>query len=161
MPTFDGKSEIFELFADLFQTILKIHNQLTEEDKKNYLHPLMRGDVQKHQQPEQRKSSRNSDCLPHKIREIPVNSYSKTQSSTSSLQSSEPEFNWLIGRTPETIKGCIRSCRSSNYNAIPLFQNVPTFEEIDKPGAFGEWHVRKHFVASWKGKRFKGFGGPR
>ena len=34
MPTFDGKSEKFELFEDLFQTSLKAHNQLTEEDKK-------------------------------------------------------------------------------------------------------------------------------
>ena len=36
MPTFDGKSEEFQLFEDLFQTSLKIHNQLTEEDKINY-----------------------------------------------------------------------------------------------------------------------------
>ena len=45
MPTFDGKSEIFELFEDLFQTSLKIHSQLTEEDKVNYFHSLMRGDA--------------------------------------------------------------------------------------------------------------------
>ena len=45
MPTFDGKSEKFELFEDLFQTSLKIHNQLTQEDKINYFHPLMRGDA--------------------------------------------------------------------------------------------------------------------
>ena len=45
MPTFDGKSEKFELFEDLFQTSLKIHNQLTEEDKINYIHSLMRGDA--------------------------------------------------------------------------------------------------------------------
>ena len=45
MPTFDGKSEKFELFEDLFQTKLKIHNQLTEEDKINYFHSLMRGDA--------------------------------------------------------------------------------------------------------------------
>ena len=32
MPTFDGKSEKFEQFEDLFQTSLKIHNQLTEEE---------------------------------------------------------------------------------------------------------------------------------
>ena len=38
MPTFDGKSEKFEQFEDLFQTRLKIHNQLTEEDKTNYFH---------------------------------------------------------------------------------------------------------------------------
>ena len=45
MPTFDGKSEKFELFEDLFQTSLKIHNQLTEEDKIHYIHSLMRGDA--------------------------------------------------------------------------------------------------------------------
>ena len=45
MPTFDGKSEKFELFEDLFQTSLKIHNQLTEEDNINYFHSLMRGDA--------------------------------------------------------------------------------------------------------------------
>ena len=45
MPTFDEKSEKFELFEDLFQTSLKIHNQVTEEDKINYFHSLMRGDA--------------------------------------------------------------------------------------------------------------------
>ena len=45
MPIFDGKSEKFELFEDLFQASLKIHNQLTEEDKIFYLHSLMRGDA--------------------------------------------------------------------------------------------------------------------
>ena len=45
MSTFDEKSEKFELFEDLFQTSLKIHNQLTEEDKINYFHSLMRGDA--------------------------------------------------------------------------------------------------------------------
>ena len=45
MPTFDGKFEKFELIEDLFQTSLKIHNQLTEEDRINYFHPLKRGDA--------------------------------------------------------------------------------------------------------------------
>ena len=45
MPTFDVKSEKFELFEDLFQSSLKIHNQLTEEDRINYFHSLMRGDA--------------------------------------------------------------------------------------------------------------------
>ena len=45
MPAFDGKSEKFELFEDLFQTSLKIHNQLTEEDKLHFFHSLMRGDA--------------------------------------------------------------------------------------------------------------------
>ena len=45
MLTFDGKSEKFELFEDLFQTSLKIHNQLTKEDRIKYFHSLMRGDA--------------------------------------------------------------------------------------------------------------------
>ena len=45
MPIFDGKTERFKLFEDLFPTILKIHNQLTEEDKTNYFHSLMCGDA--------------------------------------------------------------------------------------------------------------------
>ena len=44
-PTFDYKSEKFELFEDLFETILKVHNQLTEEDRINYFHSIMRGDA--------------------------------------------------------------------------------------------------------------------
>ena len=45
MPIFDGKTENFKLFEDLFQTSLKIHNQLTEDDRINYFHSLMRGDA--------------------------------------------------------------------------------------------------------------------
>ena len=45
MPTFDGKNEKFELFEDLFQTSLKIHPQLSEEEKINYFHSLMRGEA--------------------------------------------------------------------------------------------------------------------
>ena len=45
MPTFDRKSEKFELFENLFQTRLKIHNQLTEDDRIDFSHSLMRGDA--------------------------------------------------------------------------------------------------------------------
>ena len=45
MPTFEGKSKKFELFEDLFQTSVKIHNQLREGDKIYYFHSLMRGDA--------------------------------------------------------------------------------------------------------------------
>ena len=45
MPTFDGKSLNFELFGDLFQRSLEIHNHMTEGDRINYFHTLMRGDA--------------------------------------------------------------------------------------------------------------------
>ena len=41
--TFDGKCEKFELFENLFQTSLKINNQLTEDDTINYFHSLLTG----------------------------------------------------------------------------------------------------------------------
>ena len=44
-PTFDGKTEKLELFVDLFQTGLKLHNQLREEDKIIYFRSLMLGDA--------------------------------------------------------------------------------------------------------------------
>ena len=45
MPTFDVESEKFEPFEDLFQTSLKIHNRLTQDDGINYFHSLMRRDA--------------------------------------------------------------------------------------------------------------------
>ena len=41
MPTSDGKSHSFQLFDGLHQTSLKIHHQLTEEEKISYFHFLM------------------------------------------------------------------------------------------------------------------------
>ena len=68
MATFDRKSEKFELLEDLFQTSLKIHNQLTEEDKTNCFHSLMRGDAietfKNNTSPKQREFGRNADCVP-------------------------------------------------------------------------------------------------
>ena len=45
IPTFDGESENFELFEDVFQTSLKIHIQLTEKDRINHFHSLLMGDA--------------------------------------------------------------------------------------------------------------------
>ena len=45
MPNFDSKTEKFKLFEDLIETSLKIHNQLTEVEKMNYCHSLMRDDA--------------------------------------------------------------------------------------------------------------------
>ena len=43
MPKFDRKPEKLELFEDIFQTRLKFHIQLTEDDRINYFHSLMKG----------------------------------------------------------------------------------------------------------------------
>ena len=66
MATFDGKSEKFEMFEDKFQTSSKIHNQLTEGDKVNYFHSLMRGDALqtfKNITSPNKEFGRNPDCV--------------------------------------------------------------------------------------------------
>ena len=45
LPTFDGKSEKFELFEDLFRNNIKIYTHLTEIQKINFFHSLLRGDT--------------------------------------------------------------------------------------------------------------------
>ena len=67
MPTYDGKVENFELFEDLSHTSLKIHNQLTKENKINYFHSLLRGDALqtfKNITSPNREFGRISDCVP-------------------------------------------------------------------------------------------------
>ena len=45
LPVFDGKSEKFELFEDLFQNNIKMYPHLTEIQKINYFHSLLRGNA--------------------------------------------------------------------------------------------------------------------
>ena len=45
MPTFDGKTDKFEHFEDLFQTSLKVYPNITEEEKIHYFHSLLRGEA--------------------------------------------------------------------------------------------------------------------
>ena len=82
MPTFDGKTEKFDLFEDLFQTSLKIHNQLTEDDRINYFHSLMRGDALQTFKniiwPNPRESGRTSSSLPKEVCKTPIDGNGKT-----------------------------------------------------------------------------------
>ena len=45
LPTFDGKSDKFELFEDLFRNIIKMYPHLTEPQKINYFHSLLKEDA--------------------------------------------------------------------------------------------------------------------
>ena len=45
MPTFDGMTEKFEHFENLFQTSLKVYPNITEEEKRHYFHSLLRGEA--------------------------------------------------------------------------------------------------------------------
>ena len=45
MPTFDGKTDKFEHFEDLFQTSFKVYPNITEEEKIHYFHSLLRDEA--------------------------------------------------------------------------------------------------------------------
>ena len=45
LPVFDGKSEKFELFEDLFRNNIKMYPNLTEIQKINYFHSLLQGNA--------------------------------------------------------------------------------------------------------------------
>ena len=45
LPTFDGKTEKFQLFEDLFHNNIKMYPHLTELQKIKYFHSLLRGDA--------------------------------------------------------------------------------------------------------------------
>ena len=45
LPVFDGKSEKFELFEDLFRNNIKMYPHLTKIQKINYFHSLLRGNA--------------------------------------------------------------------------------------------------------------------
>ena len=45
LPVFDGKSEKYELFEDIFRNNIKMYPHLTERQKINYFHSLLRGNV--------------------------------------------------------------------------------------------------------------------
>ena len=45
LPVFDGKSEKFELFEDLFRNNIKMYPHLTEIQKINYFHSLLQGNA--------------------------------------------------------------------------------------------------------------------
>ena len=153
MPTFDGKSEKFELFEDLFQTSLKTHNQLTEEDKIYY---FTLSCVVMHC-----RRSKTSTARTERIWQILTvfrRKYVKPQSmTTAKLKVHQLVFNPVnqklydfFGKTPEIGKRCVRSCCPSNHWPIHICQDASTPEEINKPGPLEERHVWTDFETPWK-----------
>ena len=45
LPVFDGKSEKFQLFKDLFRNNIKMYSHITEIQKIFYFHSLLRGNT--------------------------------------------------------------------------------------------------------------------
>ena len=143
MPTFDGKSEEFELFEDLFQMSLKIHNQLTEGDKIFYFHSLMRGDAL---QTFRNITSPNREKL-GEILTVFRRKYVKPQS----MAAAKHKFQQLVFNPAnqklidflDELQKLAKDAFGADAQAIieHICQDASTPEGINKPGPFGERHV--------------------
>ena len=105
----------------------------TEEDKKNYFHSLLRGDVlqtfKNITSPNRKKLGEILTVFNRKYAKTSVNGYGEAQISTTGFQSRKPKYNWFSGRTPEINKRCIRSCCSRDHRTIHLCHNGSPLEE--------------------------------
>ena len=152
MPTFDGKSEKFELFEDLFQTSLKIHNQLTEKIKTNYFHYLMPGDAL---QIFINITSPNRENLGEKLTVL-CRIYLKPQSiATTKHKFQRLVFNPANQKVIDFLDEYQKLAKM--HSELPLKRSfsisympkrLPTWKKNNQPGAFGEWHIWTDRVAS-------------
>ena len=132
-------SEKFELFEDPFQTSLIIHNQLTEDDRNNYFHFLMRGDaLQTFEKPNPKEFGWNSSSFPKEVCKTPVDGNSKTQIPKTRLQSSKSKVSRFPWRTSKTGQRRIRKSCPCHHCTIHLCQNATRPEKINKSGPSGE-----------------------
>ena len=145
MPTFDGKSEKFELSEDLFQASLKIHNQLTEEDRINYFHSLMRGDAL------QTLKNNNGPTRENlgEILEVFRKKHVKPQSMATAKHEFQklvfnPEDEKLVYFLDELQKLAKDSFGIAAHATIEplIYAKMPShLKKINKSGPPGKWHI--------------------
>ena len=145
MPTFDGKSEKFELFEYLFQTSLKIHNQLTEEDRINYFHSLMRGDAL------QTFKNINGPTRENLGEILAV--FRRKNVKPQSMATAKPKFQKLVFNPAnqkfvdfldELQKLAKDAFGIAAHDFIEQFiyaKMPPHLKKINKSGPLGEWHI--------------------
>ena len=145
MPTFDGKSEKFELFEGLFQTSLNIHNHLTEEDRINYFHSLMRGDALQTFKNVNGPSRVNLGQILAVFRR----KYVKPQSMAIAKQKFQklvfnPANQKLVDFLDELQKLAEDAFGIAAHAIIEQFiyaKMSPHLKKINKSGPFGKWHI--------------------
>ena len=169
MPTFDGKSEKFELFEDLFQTSLKFHNQLTEDDRISrisYSHSLMRGVALQTFKYINGPTRENLGEIPAVFRRKYVKPKSKATAKHKFQKLVFNPANQKIVDFPDEFQNSGQrriwySC-PCHHRTIHIRQNATTLEGINKSGPFGEWHKwsdchtpRKVIRAYWFGSSWR------
>ena len=145
MLTFDGKSEKFKLFEDFFQMILKIHNQLTEDNRINYFHSLMKVDALK--------TSKNNNGPTQEnlgeILELFRRKYEKPQSMTIAkhkfyklvFNPANQELVEFFDKLQKLAKDEFRIAAHAIIEQIKYAKVPPHLKNLKKSGPLGEWHL--------------------
>ena len=161
MPAFDGKIEKFELFEDLFQMGLKTHNQLTEDDRVNYFHSLMRGDAL------QTFKNINGSTRENlgEIQAIFRRKYVKPQSMATAKHKFRklvfnPANQKLLDFLDELQKLAKSTIGIAAYAIIEQFIYAKMPSQLKKSGPLGKWHIRTDCHTPRKGVRVEWFGSP-
>ena len=145
MPTFNGQSEERKTFGRSVPNKLKFRNHLTEGDKKNNFHSLMRGDAL---QTLKTITSFNKKNLGETLTAF-RQSYVKPQSIATAkhkvqrlvFKPANQKLKAVLNELQKLAKDAFGVRHSGDYSAIPICQNVYPPEKIEYLGAFGEWHI--------------------
>ena len=134
---------------------LKIHNQLTEEDRINYFHSLIKGDVLKTFKSINGPTREILGENPALFRSENV----KPQSMATAKQNFQklvfnPANQKLVDFLDEfqrLARRHIPNCRPRHHWTIHIRQNATTPEEINKLGPLGGWHIRTdcNILSKW------------
>ena len=163
MPTLDGKSEKFELFEDLFQTSLKIHNQLTE-DRINYFHSLLREDAL------QTFKNINGPTRENlgEILAVFRRKYVKPQSMATAkhkhqklvFNPANQNFVDFLDELQKLAKDAFRIAAHAIIEQFIYAKMPPHLKKINKSGPLGKRHIRTDCDTPKKGIRTKWLGSP-
>ena len=127
MPTFDGKTEKFELFEDLFQTSLKVHPQIGANENTVFSLTTARrrlANIQEYDQNNQNQPKRHHSRIQKKIRKNTISGHRQVQVGEPHIRPGESNLPKFLRNLPEAGTRGIRGRRAQVYRDLVLRKNA-------------------------------------
>ena len=154
MPTFNDRCEKFELFEDLFQKSPKFQNQLTEDERINFLHSFLKGDAS---QTFRNFNSPTRESLGEIIAVFRSKYVNPQSMATAEHKFQKLAFNetqkvcWFSWWTSKPGQRRFRNSCSRHHWPIHVRENAITHRRINKSGCF--WKMAPMNRLSYTSKR--------